>query len=79
MWAAFLKPIVGGLLILIICVPVRWLAMRYIPQGRIKNILTFRLERPELSGIRAFGWSIFIAVCIYGTLGLIIFFIYLSL
>jgi hypothetical protein len=37
--AVILKPLVGGLFLLLVCAPTRWAAIKFLPEGRLKRVL----------------------------------------
>lgn len=43
-WALVFKPLAVLLVAVLICAPVRWLTLRYLPEGRIKRLLLTRIS-----------------------------------
>jgi hypothetical protein len=44
-WAIILKPFAGLVLFGLICLPARLAAQKWIPEGKLKRFLLFRLKR----------------------------------
>lgn len=63
LWAVVLKPLIGGLVLLLICAPVRWGAQRFLPEGRTKRTL---LSSKPLLYLAYVFWPALIALVLIG-------------